>query len=133
MPRLFIATPTHSLQGGVERILESLAKQLPSRGFEVVFGLVRGSRFNDPAKFRAAYPDVHGVEVDGTSGTAYGRRRALRRAIVDVDPDVVLIARLFDAYPVACELKRAGHRLRLALTIQAYEREYFIDLERYAG
>ncbi|HWW61859.1 MAG TPA: glycosyltransferase family 4 protein, partial [Thermoanaerobaculia bacterium] len=133
MPRLFIATPTHSLQGGVERILEALARLLPARGFEVVFGLVRGSRFNDPTKFRAAFPGITGVEVDGRSGTSYGRRRALRRAIVEVDPDVVLIARLFDAYPAACELKHAGHRLRLALTIQAYEPEYFIDLGRYAG
>ena len=39
MKRLFVVTPTHATQGGVERILEALAEGLPSRGFEVVFGL----------------------------------------------------------------------------------------------
>ena len=129
--RLFIATPTASLQGGVERILEALASHLPSRGFEVVFGLAKGARFHDPDRFRAAYPVVKGVDVVSLSGTAYGRRRALVRAIREVDPDVVLIARLFDAYPAAAELKRAGHRLRLAVTVQAYESDYFVDLARY--
>ncbi|MBV8516508.1 MAG: glycosyltransferase family 4 protein [Acidobacteria bacterium] len=131
MPRLFICTPSYYLQGGVERILESLARGLPSRGFEVVFGLAKGARFHDPARFRAAFPDVRGVDVDGTSGTVYGRRSALRRAIEAVDPDVVLIARMFDAYPVCSELKLRGHRLRLAVTVQAYEAEYFVDLARY--
>jgi glycosyltransferase involved in cell wall biosynthesis len=131
VPRLFICTPSYYLQGGVERILESLAKGLPSRGFEVVFGLAKGARFHDPARFRRAFPDVRGVDIDGTSGTAYGRRRALRRTIEAADPDVVLIARMFDAYPVCSELKLRGHRLRLAVTVQAYEAEYFVDLARY--
>lgn len=130
--RLFVCTPTHSLQGGVERILESLARHLPPRGIEVVFGLARGARFHDPDRFRAAFPVVRGVDVDGTSGTAHGRRRALQRAIVAVDPDVVLIARTFDAYPVVSALKSSGHPLRLAVTVQAYESDYFADLARYA-
>lgn len=129
--RLFVCTPTHYLQGGVERILESLATHLPSQGIEVVFGLAKGQRFHDPDRFRAAFPVVRGVDVDGTSGTTYGRRRALRRAILAADPDVVLIARMFDAYPVCAELKSHGHRLRLAVTIQAYEDDYFYDLSRW--
>lgn len=133
MTRLLICTPTYSLQGGVERILEALAQHLPSRGFEVVFALARGPRFHDPDRYRAAFPGIRSVDVDGTSGTAYGRQRALRRAIARVDPDIVLMARMFDAYPVASELKRAGHRLRLAVTVQGYEPEYFVDLARYAG
>jgi len=130
--RVFICTPTHSLAGGVERILEALAAGLPRRGIEVVFGFAKGARFNDPAKFRAAFPSMRGVDLDAVSGTAYGRRRALRRAIETIDPDVVLAARLFDAYPVCSELKLRGHRLRLAVTVQAFEHEYFVDLARYA-
>jgi len=129
--RLFVCTPSYYLQGGVERILEALAIHLPSRGIEVAFGLARGARFHDPQKFRDAFPAVRGVEVDGSSGTTYGRRRSLRRAILAADPDVVLIARMFDAYPVASELKARGHRLRLAVTIQAYESDYFADIARY--
>jgi glycosyltransferase involved in cell wall biosynthesis len=132
MSRLFICTPTHALHGGVERILQSLATQLPRRGFDVTFGLAKGARFHDPEQFRRALPPIAGVDVDGASGTAYGRRRALTRAIAAADPDVVLIARMFDAYPVCSALKRSGHRLRLAVTVQGYEPEYLVDLARYA-
>lgn len=131
MTRVLICTPTYYLQGGVERIMESLAQHLPSRGFEVLFGLAKGARFHDPAAFRAAFPAIRGIDVDGTGGTVYGRRRALRRVILETDPDVVLIARMFDAYPVCAALKREGHRLRLTVTVQAFESDYFADLERY--
>jgi glycosyltransferase involved in cell wall biosynthesis len=129
--RLVVCTPAHSVAGGVERILESLASGLPQRGIEIVFALGKGARFNDPARFLAAFPNMRGVAVDGTSGTAYGRRRALERVIRKLDPDAVLIARMFDAYPVCSALKREGHRLRLVPTIQAYEADYFADLVRY--
>jgi glycosyltransferase involved in cell wall biosynthesis len=130
--RLFICTPTHALHGGVERILQSLAAHLPKRMCDVTFGLAKGARFHDPEEFRRALPPIVGVDVDGGSGTAYGRRRALTRAVTAADPDIVLIARMFDAYPVCCALKRSGHRLRLAVTVQGYEPEYLVDLARYA-
>lgn len=132
MPRLFICTPTAALHGGVERILESLAIHLPFRGFDVLFGLARGARFHDPDRFREAYPAVRGVDIDGRSGSIYGRQRALRRAIMEAQPDLVLIARMFDAYPVCSELKLRGSSLRLAVTVQAYEPNYMVDLARYA-
>jgi glycosyltransferase involved in cell wall biosynthesis len=131
MIRVLICTPTHYLQGGVERIMESLARHLPSRGFDVVFALAKGARFHDPALFREAFPAIRGVDVDGTSGTTYGRRKSLRRVILDTDPDVVLMARMFDIYPVASALKLQGNRLRLAVTVQAYENDHLADLERY--
>jgi glycosyltransferase involved in cell wall biosynthesis len=131
--RLFIATPSYYLGGGVERILEALARHLPSRGIEVVAGLAKGARFHDPDRFRRAFPEMRTIDIDGTSGTTYGRRRGLRRAILEADPDVVLNARLFDAYPACAELKREGHRLRLATTVQAYEADFLVDLARYAA
>lgn len=131
--RLFIATPSHYVQGGTERIIEALARHLPSRGIEVVVGLAKGARFHDPDRFRRAFPGLPTLDVDGTSGTAYGRRRGLRRAILAADPDVVLNARMFDAYPVCSRLKIEGHRLRLATTVQAYESDFLVDLARYAA
>src|SRR5205085_6740430 len=92
MKRLLICTPTYTLHGGVERIVESLAARLPEHGWDVTFALARGSRFNDPDRFRAEYPSLKTVEIDGTSGTAAGRQRSLRAVIERVDPDVVLMA-----------------------------------------
>jgi len=112
--------------------MESLARELPRRGIEVVFGLAKGARFHDPARFRAAFSGIQAIDVDASSGTAYGRRRALRGVIERADPDIVLVARMFDAYPAASELKARGHRLRLAVTVQAYESDYFADLKRWS-
>jgi glycosyltransferase involved in cell wall biosynthesis len=129
--RLLICTPSHNLHGGVERIIESLGVRLPEHGYDITFALARGSRFNDPARFRAEYPQLKSLEIDGTSRTATGRQRSLRAVIERADPDVVLMARLFDVYPVAARLKRAGHRLRLAIMIQGFEPEYYVDARRW--
>src|SRR5437763_1315751 len=77
MKRLLICTPTHTLHGGVERIVESLAARLPEHGYDVTFALARGTRFNDPDRFRAEYPNIKSIDIDGTSGTATGRQRAV--------------------------------------------------------
>jgi glycosyltransferase involved in cell wall biosynthesis len=133
MPRLLIATPTFATQGGVERILAALATGLPRHGFEVVFALAKGRRFHDPQRFLAAFPRISSVELDGTSGTSQGRQRAIRNAIEQVDPDIVLAARLFEVFPVVAELKRQSNPVRFAITIQAYEAEYLCDAARYAS
>lgn len=132
-PLLLILTPSHSLQGGVERIIESLAQGLPALGVEVVVGLARGRRFNDPQAFRAAFPSLRTVELDGSSGTRTGRVRGIQHALGTLKPDVVLIARLFDGYVAAALAKREGQALRLAVTVQAYEPEYLTDLAIYAS
>jgi glycosyltransferase involved in cell wall biosynthesis len=51
--------------------------------------------------------------------------------ISEVRPDVVLIARLFDAYQVVVEMKRRWTRPRLAVTVQAYEPHYLFDARLY--
>jgi glycosyltransferase involved in cell wall biosynthesis len=131
--RLLICTPTHYLQGGVERILESLATHLPSRGFDVVFGLAKGVHFHNPAAFRRAFPAIRGVDIDGTHGTVHARRRALFEAIERVKPALVLNARIFDLYPLLATLKQQRSPIRFAVTIQALEEDYFVDLSRYAS
>jgi glycosyltransferase involved in cell wall biosynthesis len=129
---LLICTPTHILRGGVERIIERLATQLPAHGFRVVLGLGRGLIFNSAERYRLEYPGLEYVDVDGRSGTRLGRVRGLRRAIEQIRPDIVLIARLFDAYEAVVERKHRGEPLRLAVTIQSYEPEYVTDLDTYA-
>jgi glycosyltransferase involved in cell wall biosynthesis len=129
---LLICTPSHVLQGGVERIIERLATGLPAHGFRVILGLARGSRFHLPERYRQEYPALDCVEVDGRSGTRLGRVHGLHRAIEQTRPDVVLIARLFDAFEAVVERKHRGEPLRLAVTLQAYEPDYIADLAAYA-
>jgi hypothetical protein len=72
------------------------------------------------------------VDFDGRDGTRLGRSRGIARVVRKLEPDVVLVARLFDAYAAVCDLKRRGREIRLATTVQAYEPEYLADLAAYA-
>jgi hypothetical protein len=112
--------------------MERLAICLPTHGFRVVLGLARGTRYHLPGRYRLEYPALECVDVDGRSGTRLGRERGLRRAIDRTRPDIVLIARLFDAYHAVVERKHCGDPLRLAVTVQSYEPEYVTDLAFYA-
>lgn len=132
-PTLLICTPCHVLHGGVERIIEALASLLPGHGFRVLVGLARGQRFHLPERFRREYPALNCVEIDGCSGRRVGRLRGLRQVLRQVRPDIVLVARLYDAYQAVWERKAAGDPVRLAVTVQAYEAEYITDLAAYAG
>jgi glycosyltransferase involved in cell wall biosynthesis len=128
---LLICTPSHCLQGGVERIIESLSAGLPEHDFRVVVGLARGERFHLPDRYRREFPQLDCVEIDGRSGTRAGRVRGVRLALEKVRPDVVLIARLFDAYEAVVAHKALGKPVRLAVTIQVCESEYMADLEPF--
>jgi glycosyltransferase involved in cell wall biosynthesis len=131
-PTLLICTPSHFLQGGMERIIESLAVRLPEHGFRVVVGVARGERFHLPERYRRAFPKLDCVEIDGRSGTRAGRVRGVCLALEKVRPDVVLIARMFDAYEAVAAQKARGKPVRLAVTVQGYEGDYLTDLELYA-
>ena len=129
--RLLICNISHSLQGGVENIVADLCRHLPSRGIEAILGLARGGRFNDPDRYRAAFPDLPAVVIDGAKGTRQARLEGLLKTIRQVRPDIVLIARVFDAYEAVTRLKRRHGWPRLAVTIQAYEPHYLYDARLY--
>ena len=131
MKKLLICSPSHALVGGVETIVNDLSRELPSRGWNTILALGKGSRFNDVDAYRNAYPDLSITEIDGTKGTRQGRHEALAELIEDIRPDVVLSARIFDAYEAVSECKKHQPNLRLAVTIQAYEPHYLYDLRAY--
>ena len=125
--RLLICSPSHAIYGGVESIVADLCRHLPAFGWDAILGLGKGGRFNDVERYREAYPDLPVVEIDGARGTRQARQEALLTAIRAVKPDIVLIARIFDAYQVVSALKRRRGAPRLAVTIQAYEPHYLSD------
>ena len=131
MNTLLICSPSHALVGGVETIVNDLCRELPKRGWNAILALGKGSRFNDVNAYRKAYPDLPITEIDGSKGTRQARIEALADLIELVQPDVVLSARIFDAYEAVSEWKKHQPQLRLAVTIQAYEPHYLYDLRQY--
>ncbi|HYV03826.1 MAG TPA: glycosyltransferase family 4 protein [Blastocatellia bacterium] len=129
--RLLICSPSHALRGGVESIINDLCREIGGRGWEPLLGLGKGSRFNDVAAYRSAYADLPIVEIDGTKGTRQGRLEALESVIKRVQPDVVMSARIFDAYDVVTSLKQRQGSPRLAVTIRGFEPNYLFDARVY--
>jgi glycosyltransferase involved in cell wall biosynthesis len=133
MPKktVLICSPSFALRGGVESIINDLCHELPHYGWTVVLGLGKGSRFNDVSRYSETYPDLPIVEIDGTQGTQPSRVAALKATIKKVKPDIVLSARIYDAYAAVNSLKRTAGVPRLAITIQGYEPPYFYDARLY--
>ncbi len=120
------------MHGGVEHIINDLCLELPDRGWETLLGLGKGARFNDVEKYRQQYPDIPIIEIDGSKGARQSRVESLIRVIQYVNPDIVLSARLFDAYTAINQLKQKRRgRLYFAVTIQAYEPPYFYDIKLF--
>lgn len=133
MNRLLICTPSHNLYGGVESIINDLCRHLPSRGWEATLALARGARFNDPERYRRAYPDVPAVTIDGTGGTRQARKEQLVRAIERFRPDVVMNARIQDLFPAMAFLKERGRAPRFVATVRVYEPGYLYDVRNYGN
>lgn len=130
MKKLLICSPSNSLVGGVETIVNDLCRELPKRGWETVLGLGKGTRFNKVESYQAAYPDLPILEIDGTKGTRQARIEALMAVIEKFRPDIVLSARIFDAYEAINHCKKRHPKLRFAVTIQVYEPQYLYDLRK---
>ena len=132
MKKVLIAMPCHSLHGGVETIMNDLARALPSRGWEVILGLAGGAQFNKPELYEAEHQGIPTTHITSLSGTCEGRVRALVSSIRHVRPDIVMSARIFDLYEAVRRLKPAFPQLRFATAIQCYEHDYFTDLARWS-
>jgi glycosyltransferase involved in cell wall biosynthesis len=129
--RVLILTPCAIVHGGVERVIESLNDGLPARGFEVTVGLAKGARFHDANRYRAAYPSLRSIDLDATTGSREGRRRAIAGALDRVRPDIVLVSRLADALEVVARRKAGGDPMKVVFAIAVFESEYFVDLARF--
>jgi glycosyltransferase involved in cell wall biosynthesis len=132
MRHLLVCSRSHDPQGGADRIVVDLCRELPRRGWRVTLGLTQGRRFNDVSRFRELMgADLPIVEIDGRRGTRAARLASLRGLVRDSRPDVVLSMRVFDAYEAVALEKAAGSGPRLAVGIRSFEAPYLADLNLY--
>src|SRR6185436_5273079 len=121
-------TLTHSTWGGIENWLSGLVEYLRGNDWDVIVGLARGRKFNNPEAFRRHYPHFNTIEIDGRSGTKVGRVRAVTRVIRHVRPDVVMPLGLADVYRSVADLKMSQFPVRLAVAIHATNIEHHKDI-----
>jgi glycosyltransferase involved in cell wall biosynthesis len=71
------------MYGGIERVIDLLVRELSSRGHEVALVAHRGSQ--SPASTLYAWPN----DSSRGAGAVMRNAAALRRAVIDFDPDVI--------------------------------------------
>jgi glycosyltransferase involved in cell wall biosynthesis len=131
MPRLLCFMHTTSPIGGVETWLDRANEHLSRNGFEVIVGLVRGQKFNQPERYRQFHPQLDTVEVDGRGMAREGRVRALARCIRNLKPDIVLPLGIVDANEATVRRKQAGDAVRLLGRAQGNLEPMLADLRSY--
>jgi len=131
LKKLLICSPSLALRGGVETIVNDLCRELPRRGWDPLLALGKGARFNNVDDYRRTYPDLPVTEIDGTAGTRRARIQALRKLIDSEAPDIVLSARIFDAFEAVASMKQQGQGPRLAVAIRTFEPPYLYDARLY--
>lgn len=128
--RLLVCIYAHNTWGGIEIWLDGVAAYLSAHGWEVVIGLARGHRYNDPALVRSRYSRYQTIEIDGRTGTPEGRTQAVQRIIRRIRPDVVMPLGMADVYRAIARCKRDGLQVRLLIAMHAISCELFNDVLR---
>lgn len=131
MKKVLICSRASSLIGGVESINLALCRELSPAKWDVRLALTKGTRFNRPERFVAAYPDVSIIEINGTGGTRQARLEVLQKMLRREQPDIVLNMRVFDVYEAVAHHKRKGHETRLVAGIRCFETPLLYDASLY--
>lgn len=129
--RLLICTRSTAPEGGADRIVADLARDLSEYGWSVQVAAAHGAQHNRVERYRAAHPDISIHALDAQMGTRTSRIRALREAVRQFQPDIVLTMRLHDVFEAVAGLK-SDSGPRLAVGLRAFEAEYFNDLKAWA-
>ena len=131
MKKVLIVTPCAHLHGGVETILHDLCKELPHLGWCSELGLGAGERFHIVSRYRSAYPKVTAHPILPRFPTRRARVEAIISMIRDVAPDIIVVARIADAYEAVARLKLAGEAPRLGVAVRGLEAQYVHDVSAY--
>lgn len=124
---LFLAPSAYPL-GGVAVWLEYLCPGLAALGLNPVVGLVQG-KAHDVENYRRAYPGLKTIAIGNPTGSAEGRRRAVVRAIDQVQPDLVVGVNIADTYPAIRRMRAQGKVTpRVAMSLHGIESDLLSDL-----
>lgn len=115
--RIAILAPSAYTLGGVQTWLDYLVPGLTDKGWIVHVLLVDGVHSRADEYLRAhPLPDV--ICVANPTGSREGRIRALSGCIATVDPDLVLVVNIVDAYEAVRRLRKktpSGPKIAMAL------------------
>jgi glycosyltransferase involved in cell wall biosynthesis len=124
---LFVA-PSAYLLGGLAVWLDYVLPGLRDRGWDAVLGLVEGARHHRAQDYLRIHPDPRNVRIPCRTGTAVGRREALRRVYRDCQPDLVVSVNVPDAISAAAEMP-SSDRPKTLVACHGIQADLFADMK----
>lgn len=129
--RVLVLTYSHARIGGIETWLDAVACGLLRHDWSVCVASAWGAQHNDPSWRETASPTYELRRLDGRTGTQRGRVRAIARAVLQVQPDIVLPVGLADAYAGISRARRAGWAGHAVAALHAGSAAHIQDLTRH--
>ena len=128
-----IIAPSAYTLGGVQTWLDYLMPGLRQLGWHVVLGLVSG-RHHDVNAYLAVHPYDKTISVENRTGSGEGRIDAIAKAIRAVEPDIVMVVNIIDAYAAVLRLKEGNGGLpRVVATLHGLQSDFVYDTKSYGG
>ena len=124
---LFIAPSAYPL-GGIADWLEYLLPGLSAYGWRCALGLTVG-RFHLADEYLARHSWDHTVQLRNATGSPEGRVVAIMNAIQEIEPDIVAVANIFDAYEAVRRLRVEGKtKTRVVMTLHGLQGDLLMDI-----
>jgi glycosyltransferase involved in cell wall biosynthesis len=131
MQRIMVIAPTAYVLGGVAVWLETILNGFKEHGLNVTFGALNGE-FHQADNYLASYPFPKTIKITAKTGTRYQRVQSIRKAILTVDADIVLVVNAPDVYEAAALIKQQRKPdLKVAMTLHGLQSDFISDVQRY--
>jgi glycosyltransferase involved in cell wall biosynthesis len=129
-PKLIIVAPSAYLLGGVQTWLDYLVPGLEASAWDVTVLLVHGVH-SDAHRYLQRHPFPRVRLVTNATGSREGRIRALQKAILSSDADLVLGVNIVDVYEAVARAR--GHRpaLKVAMALHGLHPSFYEDLVQW--
>lgn len=125
---LFVAPSAYTL-GGLATWLDYIIPGLNKLGWRATLGLVEGPKAHNVERYLQIHPQSDWISIPCNTGTARGRRNAVRRVVECLQPDVLLSVNIPDAIIAVSELRAEGKTLtKVAMTCHGIQPDLFQDM-----
>jgi glycosyltransferase involved in cell wall biosynthesis len=129
---LFLNRTAHTL-GGAATWLDYIEPGLRDCGWRVTVGLLEGKQFHRPERYLEKHPHQEWLRIACTTGTAEGRREALREGIRSVKPDLIISLNVADALAVIADWRSSGQLTpRIAVSAQMIDEGLLQDIAAFS-
>lgn len=127
---LFIVPSAYTL-GGLATWLNFVVPGLRELGWNVTLGLVEGARYHRPNEYLKVHSDQRVVRIKCTTGTELGRRKAVERKILQLQPDIVATVNIPDGLAAVANLRSQGLTdCKAVMTCHGIETYLYADMHR---